>query len=82
GIDFQVSLPRGVEYILVSAFEQPFAIEKAKEPTRITNVTVSEGFKARALTRRENSQRVAASEEADMDCAATAQCSYTILPRN
>ncbi|MDR1587252.1 MAG: DUF4384 domain-containing protein, partial [Treponema sp.] len=82
GIDFQVSLPRGVEYILVAAFEQPFAIEKPKEPTRITNVTVSEGFKARALTRRENTQRVASSGEADMDAAATAQCTYTILPRN
>jgi hypothetical protein len=81
GIDFQVALPRGIEYILVSAFESPFAIEKPKAPTRITNTTVSEGFKARALVRRENSQRVAASEEDDMDCAATAQCSYTILPR-
>jgi hypothetical protein len=82
GIDFQVSLPRGVEYILVAAFEQPFAIERPREPARITNVSVSEGFKARALTRRENSERVAATGEADMDCAAAAQCSYTILPRN
>jgi hypothetical protein len=82
GIDFQVSLPRGVEYILVAAFEKPFAIEKPQAPQRITNVTVSEGFKARALTRRENTQRMAASENADMDSVACAQCSYTILPRN
>jgi hypothetical protein len=81
GIDFQVSLPRGVEYILVAAFEQPFTIEKPKEPQRITNVTVAEGFKARARTRRETRGRVMASEENDMDCAAVAQCSYTILPR-
>jgi hypothetical protein len=81
GIDFQVSLPRGVEYILVAAFEKPFSIEKQQAPVRITNVTVSEGFKARALARRENSQRVTGSAENDMDCVATAQCSYTILPR-
>jgi hypothetical protein len=80
-IVFQVTLPRGIEYILVAAFDNPFAIEQPKSPQRITAVTAGEGFKARAMIRQQGSAKVAGSTQNDIDCVATAQCSYTILPK-
>jgi hypothetical protein len=80
-VSFKVMLPRGIEYILVAAFDKPFVIEQPQSPRRIDSAIAAEGFTARALVRQQGSLNVAASAQNNIACAATAQCSYTILPR-